>query len=355
MPHLHKLAGIMIVCAFVAGLFLAPDRERPATQAAGSAPGGPAAAKPARPAPRPPAKIGVASATAKRVRANELGEIPVLMYHRIVPKVETSLDRTPAELRAELEQLAKGGYVPITAAEFVSGRFNVPAGRHPVVLTFDDASPSQFGLDGHGNPNRDSAVAILDEVGKRHPGFRPVATFFINAEPFQLAERAGPGLRWLRQRGHEIANHTFTHADLSRLSREKVEEEISRVESLIVSLGGAHATTLAFPFGSAPKKPEWARRKAGAYEFQGLFLAGWRPSPSPFSTDFDRTAISRIRSKGKIKEGDCMKFCSTAWLEWLDKNPGKRYTSDGDPKTIAFPAMESDRLHKGLLAWGRSY
>jgi hypothetical protein len=122
-----------------------------------------------------------------------------------------------------------------------------------------------------------------------------------------------------------------------------------------VSLTGRHSVTLAYPFGSAPKESGWARSKPGAYEFQGVFLAGWRPSPSPFSTDFNPLEIARIRSEGKIAEDDCKKFCSTAWLEWLDKNPGKRYISDGDPNTISFPVAESDRLTKRFRAQGRSY
>jgi len=58
---------------------------------------------------------------AARVKANELGQIPVLMYHRIIDKPQTTDDRTPAQFRAELERLAKENYVPITAAELVTG------------------------------------------------------------------------------------------------------------------------------------------------------------------------------------------------------------------------------------------
>ena len=70
------------------------------------------------------------------------------MYHRIVDEAagRPSTAR-PSQLRKELEQLAKHGYVPITAREFATGKIDIPAGRHPVVLTFDDGHPSHFALD----------------------------------------------------------------------------------------------------------------------------------------------------------------------------------------------------------------
>src|SRR5690606_25521735 len=121
---------------------------------------------------------------AARVKANELGQIPVLMYHRIIDKPQTTDDRTPAQFRAELERLAKENYVPITAAELVTGKINIPAGKHPVVLTFDDSSPSQLTLDAMGTPKANTAVAILREVAAAHQGFRPVATFYITRDMF---------------------------------------------------------------------------------------------------------------------------------------------------------------------------
>ncbi|MGH3390610.1 MAG: polysaccharide deacetylase family protein, partial [Actinomadura sp.] len=305
--------------------------------------------------PAGPIPIGAAAPAARQARANELGVVPVLMYHRILPKSQVSLDRTTKELRGEFERLAKGGYVPVTAAEFVSGRIDIPAGGHPVVLSFDDGHPSHFALDANGVPRPDTVVGMLMDVSRRYPGFRPVATFFVNREPFLLGGQASAGLRWLLQHGFEIANHTLNHPDLSRMSQKQVQQEIGRDERQIVQLTGVHAVTLAFPFGAIPKKAGWAARMAGEYDFKGAFLAGWRPSGSPFAEDFEPMAIPRIRSEGKIKEEDCKRFCSTAWLDWLDKNPDKRYTSDGDRSVISFPKAEEERLDDGFRAQGRSY
>ncbi|WP_103936271.1 polysaccharide deacetylase family protein [Thermomonospora echinospora] len=376
MPPLHKLAGVLIVLAVVVGL-VAPDAGRPGPAEAkpAAAPGGTAApstpsaapvagrsgaggsatAAPAPSGTAPAPVIGAASAVARQVKANELGQIPVLMYHRITAETTASLDRTPKQLREELTRLAEEGYVPITAADFARGWIDVPAGRHPVVLTFDDGTPGHFALDERGVPAADTAVGVLLEVARRYPGFRPVATFYVNADPFQLGDRAADGLRWLQRNGFEIGNHTFTHADLSTLSKAGVQREIARDEAQIVALTGVHTSTLAYPFGSRPDRDSWARHKEGEYSFRGIFLAGWRPSVSPFHEDFDPEAIMRIRSEGKIRENDCRRYCSQAWLEWLRENPGERYVSDGDPGTVAFPADVSGDLAGGYRGYGRSY
>ncbi|MFC6881771.1 MULTISPECIES: polysaccharide deacetylase family protein [Actinomadura] len=379
MPLLHKIAGVVVVCAVILGLTLpgarrgrdggasasragAESRTGPSPSASprssrADAPrsGSPSPSASASATATPTAPLAPAAPAAAAVKANELGEIPVLMYHRILKKPELSLDRSTKELRDELTRLAEEGYVPITAAEFVGGRFDVPAGKHPVVLTFDDSTPGHFGLDAQGNPKPDTAVGIIEDVARRHPGFRPVATFYLNDDLFGLGPQAAAGLRWLVQHGFEIGNHTVTHPDLSRMAKKKVQDEIGGMEGRILSLTGQHTTTFAYPFGAVPKKREWAQRRDGQYGFQGVFLAGWKPSESPYDKDFDRWAITRVRSEGKIRENDCKKFCSTAWLDELDDHPAQRYTSDGDPGTITFPGKEKRRLDERYRSMARVY
>ncbi|WP_433231619.1 polysaccharide deacetylase family protein [Actinomadura formosensis] len=367
----------MIVCAVILGLTLPGERrgrdEGNAAERAGAASGATPPARAARaggtvpptgsasprasaPTSAPPTPIAAAAAGAVAVKANELGQVPVLMYHRILNKPQMSLDRSTKELHDELTRLAKDGYCPITAAEFVGGRFNVPAGRHPVVLTFDDSTPGHFGLDAQGGPKPDTAVGVIEQVARENPGFRPVATFYLNKDLFGMDDaQAAAGLAWLRQHGYELGNHTVNHPSLSGMSEKGVRKEIGDMEDRIVKLTGAHTTTFAYPFGAVPKKKAWAEKEDGRYAFQGMFLAGWRPSVSPFDGDFDRWQIDRIRSEGKIKENDCTKYCSVAWLDYLDKNPDERYTSDGDPNTVTFPKSAEDRLAKEYRGRARTY
>jgi hypothetical protein len=134
-------------------------------------------------APAPPA-AQPAPVRPADVQANELGLIPVLMYHRLMPVPASVFDRTPDDFRAELERLAREDYVPITTAELAAGRIDIPAGKHPVVLTFDDGDPTTLTFGPDGTPAAGTAVRILLDVAAAHPGFRPVASMYVNADPY---------------------------------------------------------------------------------------------------------------------------------------------------------------------------
>ncbi|HEX2131954.1 MAG TPA: polysaccharide deacetylase family protein [Actinophytocola sp.] len=283
------------------------------------------------PAPPDPAEVG----------ANELGSVPVLMYHRIVAAPESVYDRTPKGFRAELERLAEEGYVPITAGQFTAGEIDVPAGAHPVVLTFDDADPSQFALTAAGEPKPGTAVAIMLEVAERHPEFRPVATFFVNADPF-----GDPGgrrtLPWLLEHGMEIGNHTATHANLGESTPDQVRREIAELDRLVRQAApGAEPSTIALPFGIQPEPAELALRGEG-YRYRGAFLVGANPAPSPYSAEFEPAGIPRIRSQGAT--GPEAQVCSTVWLDKLAASPTQRYTSDGMADRISFPRGSSEAV-----------
>ncbi|MFI7698324.1 polysaccharide deacetylase family protein [Nonomuraea sp. NPDC049480] len=291
---------------------------------------------------------------AARVKANELGQIPVLMFHRIVPKPATTDDRSPQQFRADLERLIKEDYVPITAAEMVSGKIDIPAGKHAVVLTFDDSSPSQLTLNQMGEPQKDTAVAILKEVAAKNPGFRPAATFYVTRDMFgkTVREEQAQALLWLKDNGFEIGNHTRDHLNLRGRPQKEVEEQIGTIAQQITALSYTKPTTIALPYGNQPSKKDWAMR-GKHYRHQGAFLAGYTPAPAPFSKAFDPAGIPRI--KVMEKKGDCAQFCSHAWLDWLKANPDMRYTSDGDPRTVAYPKFKSPYLRKSFAQWGLPY
>jgi peptidoglycan/xylan/chitin deacetylase (PgdA/CDA1 family) len=370
-PALHKLAGLLIACAVVIGVLAPPAHRRaagPAPRRTAAAAHPTASAVPAVPAragaPAPGARSAdptaaptIQPAMARRVHANELGEVPVLMYHRIVAKKVSTYDRTPAELRAELERLAREAYVPVTAADYATGRIDIAAGTHPVVLTFDDGYPSHLALDANGNPRPDTAVGVIMSVAREYPWFRPVATFYLIKNPFMLGGQARAGLRWLVAHGFEVGNHTTDHADLAGIPRAKVQHEIGTDQKTLTDLAGVPPVTFAFPFG-APSRLSWADHGSGGgarWDFAGMFMAGWRPANSPFSTSFQPMAIPRIRSEGKHKKDGCDRFCSTAWLDWLDDNPDQRYTSDGDPAAISFPSADEGSLSLRFQGRARPY
>jgi hypothetical protein len=67
-----------------------------------------------------------------------------------------------------------------------------------------------------------------------------------------------------------------------------------------------------------------------SYENIGVMLVGSNPAPSPFAASFDPAGIPRMRSQGS--DGP------------EAEDPSRRYTSDGNPGTISFPAERADLL-----------
>ncbi|WP_406236834.1 polysaccharide deacetylase family protein [Nocardia sp. NBC_01009] len=269
---------------------------------------------------------------AAAVAANELGLVPVLMYHQLTPSPVSEYDQTAAEFRLELERLYREGYRPVTAVDYISGRIDLPAGTHPVVLTFDDSTISQVRFADDGTLAPDTALGILTEFAARNPDFTPRATFYVNNEPFGSDPRTLP---WLAEHGYEIGAHTATHANLASLDVVGVQRELAENVRAIESAAPRNdVRTMALPLGIFPTDHALA---AGGnwdgtpYAFDAVMLVGAEPAPSPFST-IDPMGVPRIRSgKGEVA------FDSAYWLDRLADHPDQRYTSDGDPTTVSFP------------------
>ncbi len=297
--------------------------------------------------PSDPAEVG----------ANELGMVPVLMYHRIVEDPASVYDRTPEDFRAELERLFADGYRPITVAELAAGEIDVPAGTSPVVLTFDDSTREQAALDDDGSWAADTAVGILTEVAETHD-VEPTASFYVNADPFGGGADAETILARLHDEGYELGNHTANHRDLSGLPSEEVAAELAAGVSVITDVVDAEVTTLSLPLGRwpDPREPAYAGEADGvAYDHEAVLLVGADPSPSPFSADFDARAIPRIRSQALDPDDPESQFASEFWLDWLEEDPDRRYVADGDPERVAFPADLAERLDPAHEARAHPY
>ena len=285
----------------------------------------------------PTASASVAASPAD-VEANELGRVPVIMYHQLKDRPKGVYDITPAAFRAELERLAREGYVPVTATAYATGRIDIPAGKHPVVLTFDDSTRSQFALEDAGKPRAGTAVAILLEVAARHPGFTPTATFFVNREPF--AEPGGRRhLTWLHANGFEVANHTYDHAPLRGIRADQVRRQLASDTAMITkAVPGIDVSTLALPMGQRPRdhrlmmSGQW---RSTSYRHLAAFLVGSGSASSPFARSFDPTGVPRMRSQGR--SGPEARYASARTLDRMASAPLDRYTSDGDPAVVSFP------------------
>lgn len=290
------------------------------------------------------------------VGANELGTVPVMMYHRLVPVLKGEYDRTPEEFRNELTKLHDAGFRPVTAREFVTGEMPIEAGKSPVVLTFDDSTRDQFALTADGEVDPASAVGILLEFAESHPGFRPVATFYVNDNPFGVADGA-PLLRKLHELGFELGNHTANHVNLAKLDPAAAQREIVAGRKVITdAVPDATVDTMALPLGIRPADRSILTSGSSggeSYELLGVFLVGAGPAPSPYSAKFEPAAVPRIRSS--TWTGGEPNYGSDYWLDWFSKHPDRRFVSDGNPATVSFPSANADLLAPEFAAQARPY
>ncbi|HJU66619.1 MAG TPA: polysaccharide deacetylase family protein [Gemmatimonadaceae bacterium] len=299
------------------------------------------------------AMVALDSASRNR-QPNEMGRIPILEYHLIGTR-EGRWEREHTRFRRDLELLYERGYRPITVAELVDKRINLPRGLSPVVFTFDDASPSQFRYierDGELVIDSTSAVGIWLDFQKAHPDWESKATFCMlsgaeagraffgdrNIEGQKTAWRHAK-LKFLAERGFELCNHTLWHAQLSKYEDAMVQEQIARLALAVDSaVPGYRVRTLALPLGLWPKnealaaKGSWTdarSRRTIAYDHAAVLLVAGEPVPSPFDPAFNALKLERVQIVGNSLERT---------LDWLEK-PGRRYVSDGDARTVASPRV----------------
>jgi peptidoglycan/xylan/chitin deacetylase (PgdA/CDA1 family) len=84
---------------------------------------------------------------------------------------------------------------------------------------------------------------VLDEYGAR-------ATFFVIGS---WVERLPEIVRDASARGHEIANHTWTHVDADRTRElETLRDEVARTNDVIEQVAGRRPSLLRPPYGSDP-------------------------------------------------------------------------------------------------------
>ncbi len=284
---------------------------------------------------------------------NELGRIPILEYH-LIGSEPGQWQVTPEAFRAQLALLYERGYRPVNLVDVLDRRLDLPRGLSPVVLVFDDASPSQFryleAADGTLSIDPTSAVGLLLEFARTHPDWDTRAVFcmlsaaeagrsFFGDKGIEGQKSAWrfPKVRFLHEQGFELCNHTLWHANLSKYDDAFVQEQIARGELAIDSvLPDYDVRTFALPLGVWPENRElawrgsWTDAKSGrtlSYEYDAVLLVAGGPARSPFDPEFDPRRLPRFI----VYDNELEKL-----LDRMDRD-GSRYVSDGDPATVARP------------------
>ena len=141
---------------------------------------------------------------------------------------------------------------------------SVNAGGPYVALTFDDG------------PNPTLTPRLLEILAKHNVK----VTFFVLGE----CAHANPEvLKREKAEGHEIANHSWSHPNLAKMSDEGVRGQLQRTQDIITQLTGTKPTLMRPPYGAfSERQKRWA---ADTFGYKVILWAvdplDWkRPGPS---------------------------------------------------------------------------
>jgi peptidoglycan/xylan/chitin deacetylase (PgdA/CDA1 family) len=282
----------------------------------------------------------------QQFKPNELGEVPILEYHQLGPEPEQFI-RTPDQFRGDLQWLYDNNFHVVALHDFLTSSIDIPAGKKPVVLTFDDSSASQFRVsenaDGSLAIDPNCSVGIMELFFSAHPDFGRGATFAVLPqtlfdwgtvdEPDQ-AEFGTTKLQWLVEHGYEIGNHTYNHVDLSTLSDDEIMQELSKANDAILSIvPDAHIEAITLPYGMYPDGGDDTLLRGfdlngQTYHWVCALEVGADPAVNPYSTEYDPYATARIQAFDEELD---------KWKQTFADNPGILYVSDGNPNTVTVP------------------
>lgn len=293
---------------------------------------------------------------------NELGKVPIMMYHGIREKTSSSTgtiggnvdkdgyNRTPSAFREDLEYYYEKGYEMIRLEDYINGKVTTSYGKSPIILTFDDGNEDNIkvkGTDENGNIiiDENSAVGILEEFKQKHKDANVTATFFVNGGIFNQEEYNEKILKWMTDNGYDIGNHTQTHLDIKKSTSEQVQKEIAyvydKLESIIPS---KYVKIIALPFGSPYTKDDpnfkyvlSTTYNDKTYNTEAALRVGWEPEVSCFDKNFDKTFLKRCRAY----DNNGKEFDIKMVFNMLEKT---KYISDGNPDTIVIKSSDKDKL-----------
>ena len=290
----------------------------------------------------------------QQYKPNELGEVPILEYHQLGPDPEQFI-RTPDQFRGDLQWLYDNNFHVVSLHAFLTSSIDIPAGKKPVVLTFDDSSASQFRVsenpDGSLAIDPDCAVGIMELFFSAHPDFGRGAMFAVLPqtlfdwgsvdEPDQ-AQFGETKLQWLVQNGYEVGNHTYDHVDLSTLSDDEIMQELAQANDAILTIvPDAQIEAITLPYGMYPDGGDDTLLRGFDYNGQTYHWVcalevGADPAVNPISNQYDPYATARIQAFDEELD---------KWKETFAENPGILYVSDGNPDTVTVP----NDLHPWLV------
>ena len=298
------------------------------------------------------------------LHVDETGHIPILMYHAFGAPArrggrydKEGLNIAPDTFRKQLALMYAAHWYPVNMRDILSSHLDVPAGKTPVVLTFDDARGTQFHYLPNGKIDPNCAVGILESFHAKHADWPLRGTFYVlpksawNPAPFWQPGQETRKLRVLVADGFEVANHTTTHRMLTHLSGAELCWEMAECQRYVKDRApGATMDTMALPGGAAPRNHAlWPLLLSGhlgkiTYHNRCILMAWGGPSHAWVDRAFNPDRVTRLGSgPGWIEHA----------LKQMKSGRLRPYVSDGNPNTVAAPRAEASMIDPKRLNGAR--
>lgn len=147
-----------------------------------------------------------------------------------------------------------------------------PSGQ--VALTFDDG------------PHKELTPKLLDILSAESVP----ATFFVLG---QSAEAHGEILKQMQTGGHEIANHSWGHPAFTKISQDRVRQELSKTSRVIEALTGSAPMLMRPPYGALNHKVRDTIRA------EGLEIVLWDVDPQDWKKPGPEEITRRVLESAK--------------------------------------------------------
>lgn len=300
-----------------------------------------------------PANLDPISSIDMSLKPNEIGEIMIVMYHGIGDE-ETTWQRTPENLKKDLEYMYQNGYRMISLNDYAKGIINTELGYTPIILTFDDGRQNNFDItenNGEAVIDPNCAIGILEEFKGKYPDFNITASFFLGTNIFGQEEYSNYKLNWLIDNGYDVGNHTYSHNEIENLNGDEIQFEIGSVNNIINKfIPDYKVETLALPHGSNPKEEFVENMISGVYENKyykniAVLDVGWRPAFSPFDTCTNFTSLYRVTGS-EINVDGCGIY---DYFQQFNDEKRDKFISDGNPEVVTIPKKYEEYINMDIV------
>lgn len=249
--------------------------------------------------------------------------ITIITYHAIDER-ESVISVTPSQFRRQMEWLQQSGLrgVSLATALDPSQQLDEPP-QNAVVLTFDDGYLSVL----------NHALPVMQSLGFTGTVFIP--TDFVGLSSHQTqsinADLDRDMMGWsdlgkLEHAGFEIAAHSKSHPDLTGITPDQLEDEISNARQCLEKHLHGPIASFAYPYGFFNKK---VRQAVGRHYRYGCTTELGHNKPGA-----DRLLLKRIDAYYLDRKSTFLKASAGGLRPWWAFRQGLRWIKEMSRRTV---------------------